>query len=160
LSIAQNEGPVLERLRSVLQSRYGNTSISTATGRNCKQLRLTGGTVNIAKFLGEIRPKRLLDKFNPESLGRINSPDTQNDKVVSVYPSGKQEIVQIEIDAKTMIVEGYPHHNCYEHNEDYMGAQGNNHWRGFLMMYGVDKGQFDAGYISLGYINSKYKGVV
>ena len=160
LSICQNEGPVLERLRSVLEARYGNTSTYAASGRNCRQLRLSGGTRNIAKLLGEIRPKRLLDKFNPESLGRINSPDVQNDKVVSIYPAGKQEIVQIDIDAKTMIVEGYPHHNCYEHNEDYMGAQGNNHWRGFLMMYGVDKGQFDAGYISLGYINSKYKGVV
>ena len=46
----------------------------------------------------------------------------------------------------------------YEHDEDYMGAQGNKHWRGCLMLHEVDNGAFDLMPISLKYINNrKYK---
>ena len=157
LSIAQNEGPILDRLKYALEIWYGNTTTYTATGRKCRQLRLQGGTTKIAKFLGEIRPQRLLSKFKPEFLGRINSADTNNDKVVSITKLGPQEIVEIAIDAKTMIVEGYPHHNCYEHNEDYLGPQGNKHWRGILMLHDVQDGEFDLMPVSLDYLGKKYK---
>lgn len=156
LSIAQNEGPILDRLRHALEIWYGPTVTYSINGRNCRQLRLQGGTTNIAKFLGEIRPQRLLSKFKPEFLGRINSPDTNNDKVVSIVKLGLREIVEIAIDAKTMIVEGYPHHNCYEHNEDYLGPQGNKHWRGCLMLHNVDNGSFDLVQVPLHYLESKY----
>lgn len=47
--------------------------------------------------------------------------------------------------------------SCYEHNEDYMSAQGNNHWRGFLVLHGVKPGgQFDMMSVSLEYLNQKY----
>lgn len=46
--------------------------------------------------------------------------------------------------------------SCYEHSEDYLGPQGNNHWRGFLMMHDVHDGQFDLMPVSLKYINKKY----
>lgn len=47
--------------------------------------------------------------------------------------------------------------SCYEHNEDYMSFQGNNHWRGFLVLHDVNDGEFDLMPVSLKYINSKYK---
>lgn len=46
--------------------------------------------------------------------------------------------------------------SCYEHNEDYMSFQGNNHWRGFLMLHDVHDGEFDIMPVSLKYINRKY----
>lgn len=46
--------------------------------------------------------------------------------------------------------------SCYEHDEDYLGAQGNKHWRGFLMLHEVDNGQFDLMTVTLNYINKKY----
>jgi hypothetical protein len=33
--------------------------------------------------------------------------------------------------------------SCYEHNEDYLGYQGNRHWRGLLVLNNVDDGEFD-----------------
>lgn len=157
LAISQNEGKVLDRLLETI-SEFGFSSGSRcANGRSCWQTRLIGGTTEIARFLGKIRPTRLLAKFKPEFLGRINSPDENNDKVVSIKDIGEQEIVMISIDAKTMIVEGYPHHNCYEHNEDYLGPQGNTHFRGFHMLYEVNDGAFFHHAISLNYINEKYK---
>lgn len=46
--------------------------------------------------------------------------------------------------------------SCYEHNEDYLGPQGNKHWRGFLMLHDVHDGEFDLMPVSLSYINKKY----
>lgn len=33
--------------------------------------------------------------------------------------------------------------SCYEHDEDYLGPQGNKHWRGFLVLHDVKDGQTD-----------------
>jgi hypothetical protein len=46
--------------------------------------------------------------------------------------------------------------SCYEHDEDYLGAQGNKHWRGFLMLHEVVDGGFDLMPVSLDYVNKKY----
>ena len=46
--------------------------------------------------------------------------------------------------------------SCYEHNEDYLGPQGNKHWRGALMFHEVDQGQFDLMPVSLDYLNKKF----
>ena len=46
--------------------------------------------------------------------------------------------------------------SCYEHDEDYMGPQGNKHWRGILMLHDVHEGQFDVMPVSLKYLRKKY----
>lgn len=46
--------------------------------------------------------------------------------------------------------------SCYEHDEDYLGPQGNKHWRGFLMLHDVQDGEFDLMPVSLSYINKRY----
>jgi hypothetical protein len=50
--------------------------------------------------------------------------------------------------------------SCYEHDEGYMGPQGNQHWRGFMMLNDCRNGSFDPMPISLKYINEKYPDVV
>lgn len=72
--------------------------------------------------------------------------------------AGHQQGLQIstahQADGKrlTSIIAG----SCYEHSEDYMSSQGNNHWRGFLMLHDVRDGEFDVMPVSLKYINQKY----
>lgn len=46
--------------------------------------------------------------------------------------------------------------SCYEHNEDYMGPQGNKHWRGIVVLHEVDNGSFDEMFCSLQWVKSKY----
>lgn len=46
---------------------------------------------------------------------------------------------------------------CYEHNEDYLGPQGNAHFRGIHMLYEVNNGSFYHHAITLNYLNGKYK---
>jgi hypothetical protein len=74
--------------------------------------------------------------------------------------AGHQQGLQIATDYRadgallTSIIAG----SCYEHNEDYMGPQGNKHWRGALMLHDVVDGAFDVMPISLKYFNQrKYK---
>ena len=46
--------------------------------------------------------------------------------------------------------------SCYLHDEEYMGNQGNNHWRGLVMLHEVNDGQFDEMFVSLDYLKQKY----
>lgn len=45
---------------------------------------------------------------------------------------------------------------CYLHDEDYLGVQGNRHWRGIWMLYECGAGGFDEHPISLNYLKKKY----
>ncbi len=46
--------------------------------------------------------------------------------------------------------------SCYEHNEDYLGPQGNKHWRGLLVLHEVHDGHFDLMPVSLKFLKDKY----
>lgn len=46
--------------------------------------------------------------------------------------------------------------SCYEHDEDYLGPQGNKHWRGILVLHEVHDGSFDLMPVSLDYLKKKY----
>jgi hypothetical protein len=46
--------------------------------------------------------------------------------------------------------------SCYEHDEDYLGPQGNRHWRGILVLHEVENGEFDLMPVSLKYLKRKY----
>lgn len=70
------------------------------------------------------------------------------------HQQGLQIATSYKADGKmiTSIIAG----SCYEHSEDYMSSQGNNHWRGFLMLHDVKDGEFDVMPVSLRYINKRY----
>lgn len=44
----------------------------------------------------------------------------------------------------------------YLHDEEYMGPQGNNHWRGALMLHNCEDGQFDLNLLPMKYLKEKY----
>lgn len=46
--------------------------------------------------------------------------------------------------------------SCYTHEEDYLGPQGNRHWRGVLMLNDVHEGEFDLMPVSTKYLLEKY----
>jgi hypothetical protein len=159
LGITQKVGPTLERIRAYLLSELGITAMSEHNDQtNCTTLRVQGGRTNIAKVLGSLRPERLLAKFRPELLGRVSLKPERHHSVVSIEPVGKGEIVRIAIDAKTMVVEGYGHHNCYLHEESYLSPQGTNYWRGILLLHEINRGNFSLVEVSLEYLARKYRG--
>lgn len=72
--------------------------------------------------------------------------------------AGHQQGMQIAMSHRadgvrlTSIIAG----SCYEHNEDYLGYQGNKHWRGIIMLHDVNEGEFDVMPVSLKYLRGKY----
>jgi hypothetical protein len=44
----------------------------------------------------------------------------------------------------------------YQHHEEYLGAQGNHHWRGLLVLHEVRAGDFDVMEVSLEYLKRRY----
>lgn len=46
--------------------------------------------------------------------------------------------------------------SCYEHDEDYLGPQGNRHWRGILVLHDVVDGAFDLMPVSLKFLKERY----
>lgn len=72
---------------------------------------------------------------------------------IAGHQQGKQIAYATRADGTTItaIIAG----SCYEHDEDYMGAQGNKHWRGALMLHEVNNGSFDEMWLSLNYLNNR-----
>ena len=70
------------------------------------------------------------------------------------HQQGRQVAYGIRADGSiiTCIIAG----SCYLHNEDYMGVQGNTHWRGIVVLHDVQDGQFDEMFVSLKYLRKKY----
>lgn len=88
-------------------------------------------------------------------MGRpTTSANAQLNKTHMSCISGHQQGLQIATgktgDGKLIhsIIAG----SCYEHNEDYLGRQGNNHWRGALMLNDVNDGDFDIMPLRLNYL--------
>lgn len=47
----------------------------------------------------------------------------------------------------------------YLHDEDYLGPQGNNYWRGVVVKHQVEDGMYDPMFVSFDYLCRKYEGV-
>lgn len=73
---------------------------------------------------------------------------------IAGHQQGRQTATAYRADGKriTGIIAG----SCYEHDEDYMGPQGNNHWRGLVHLHEVDDGEFDEMFVSLNYLERRY----
>lgn len=46
--------------------------------------------------------------------------------------------------------------SCYLHDEDYLGPQGNTHWRGVILKQGVNRGTYSPILVDLDYLRGRY----
>lgn len=97
--------------------------------------------------------------FTSGVLGRpATSAQAQLNKKHMSCIAGHQQGLQIATGHRadgtqlTSIIAG----SCYEHDEDYLGPQGNKHWRGVLMLHEVKDGAFDLMPVSLKYLMDNY----
>jgi len=74
---------------------------------------------------------------------------------VAGHQQGKQIAYATRADGST--ITGMIVGSCYEHEEDFLGPQGNKHWRGMVMLHGVENGCFDEMFVSLDYLNRRFK---
>ena len=64
----------------------------------------------ILRFLGSVRPLRLLAKFSPDSMGSVYYDPWV--KVARVTPVGEREVVALQTSSRTFVAEGFLSHNC------------------------------------------------
>lgn len=112
LSVSQNPGPVLQRIDAAIAS-YGTGTSGRVVKKNSRcEVRYIGGFLaERLKFLGTVRPERLISKVDFNKIGCMQSRYGCH-KVVSVRPAGVQQIIKMQTSSRTFIAEGYPMHNC------------------------------------------------
>lgn len=114
LFYAQNEGPIDDRAVRVftkLGFTFAGDAKSEYNGVTCMRRRLTGGFREVVRFLGSIRPRRLLAKFVAES-DNLSNFRTIPSRVLSIRPAGVRTVVDITTTTGTFIANGFAVHNC------------------------------------------------
>lgn len=113
VGFAQNPGIVLDRACEILRSLDHAFTVYESI-KTVVQARICGASSEKMRLLGRIRPERLIAKFRPEMLGRIQaSTNRQCPKVVRIEDAGTGDVAKIQTSTGTLIVEGFAHHNCH-----------------------------------------------
>lgn len=97
--------------------------------------------------------------FTSGVAGRpVTSPNTLITKkhVSCVMGHVQQDGIASQYTAEGKRITGIFAGACYLHDEDYMGPQGNVHWRGVWMLNDVKNGSFEPMQLSLDYLRRKY----
>lgn len=116
LVMSQVEGPVMDKAFQIADRfRYNPNLIprKNNTGRPVTNLYVTGGFPGLMQALGELRPVRLIDKWETLDVSTRSIQPVEKVKVVEVVDAGLHDIQEIETSTGTYIGEGYLHHNCY-----------------------------------------------
>jgi len=98
---------------------------------------------------------------NPNSLVKGVVAGQMNSKLNNLghsFTMGHQQTLQYGLKYLTngQVLQGLVAGACYQHPEEYMGPQGNNHWRGIIVKHRVTEGTYDPMFISLDYLKDKY----
>lgn len=119
LGFSQRDNVMLVKVRKYLEELGFRTWERNETGRNedVTVLHVGGGRPEIMRFLGQVRPERLLDKLQVGELGTIGRHSRWAD--VETHPNlvskefvGNQEVVVLETSTETYVAEGLASHNC------------------------------------------------
>lgn len=73
---------------------------------------------------------------------------------IAGHQPGRQSVSEKKGNGRllTAIIAG----SAYDYDLDYMGPQGNKHWRGIIMLHNAWDSQFDELYVPIDYLKSKY----
>lgn len=110
VSVAQNPGPVLDRVRALLTER-GFTFGDYGSDSRSRQVWIQGGLAEQIRLLSLLRPGRLIEKAERLWDGlRVESRTVA--EVESIEHLGDQHVVAVQTDGRTFVAEGWLSHNC------------------------------------------------
>jgi hypothetical protein len=83
------------------------------------KLFIKGGRRELLRFLGSVRPQRLLNNFNPNDLGTVRCSNGKlgsdvHPRVNSIKFVGTKKVIPIRTTSRTYVAEGLASHNCLE----------------------------------------------
>jgi poly [ADP-ribose] polymerase len=115
IGASQNPGIVYDKLSSLLEDRtHESWAISRKPSGSSPthSVRQKGGVHNRLRFLGEVRPERVMRNHLSWLEGRIFQAYCYP-KVVEVIDVGIREVVTLGTTTKTFLAEGYAAHNSW-----------------------------------------------
>lgn len=124
VTFAQRDNVMLEQVKQYLSECGFNWNADYADKRKIAlnqdlvyKLFIKGGKRELLKFLGSVRPNRLLNSFDPDHLGTVRCPN--GDLGMDIHPSvtsleyiGVQKVIPIRTSTRTYVAEGLASHNC------------------------------------------------
>lgn len=116
IELGQNPGPALDRATSLLSSLGFRFSLYENERDKLRTVHLLGGTGESLRFLGMVRPGRLLNDARELRCGIPRGNCQPTLEVLSVTPRGPDEIVGLSTSAHTYIAEGFGHANTEYHD--------------------------------------------
>jgi intein/homing endonuclease len=124
VSISQRPGAILNQTKDFLHAesfslRLVDRLATRGFGKgDCLSLHLRGGLLHRINFLQRIRPQKITN-LDISQWGRLERrPGAEVNSVIKIIPDGVQEIVHIGTSTNTLIVDGYPMHNCRKDVQD------------------------------------------
>ena len=103
LGFGQLDNPMSKEVCNVLDA------LGFDYGKSENNWTIKGGRPEIMRFLGQIRPRRLLDNFNPSHLGSMQRKDAI--AVERIEFIGEQEVIALKTSEGTFVAEGFASHN-------------------------------------------------
>lgn len=110
LGFCQKPNGMLDLVRHELDARGFTYRQGTNETNGVVRIDVAGGVREIMRFIGSIRPRRLVDNLGPLEGGAILGDKV---RVVSRDFVGLQEVVGILTDTATLVVDGFASHNSY-----------------------------------------------
>lgn len=119
LVIAQNEGPVLDRIKrelTALSVAFTQSLVDKKKSVRCFRV-CVFGVQDVSFLLGTLRPTRLIDRSAELLLGQTGLGKNSDALVTAVEPLPDGPLVGITTSTSTLITDGYVSHNCGEAHE-------------------------------------------
>ena len=112
VGIGQKSGPQLDYLKQLLTDKKFKYGESINKDSNVHSIRINGGLWESVRFLGQIRPVRLLSKVDWfKNNPTVHFKRTLPLNIVSIEPAGKQMVAELGTSTKTYVGEGFLCHN-------------------------------------------------
>ena len=81
------------------------------TNSDVYSLRIAGGRPEVLRFLGQVRPVRLLSRFTADHLGAFRGHERV--AISAIEFLGEQPLIAAQTSTRTFIAEGFASHNSY-----------------------------------------------
>lgn len=134
LSFAQNPNPFLSRVEDYLAASHYPLNRYITVGKT-GHVNLRGGMDASLRFLMEMRPPRLLEKWRSSSLEHVSLYNREKVPIEEVRYIGRQAMVTLTTSTGTYIAEGFGAHNTYK-TAAFTWAKRNPLGRGWVMGLG------------------------
>lgn len=120
----QNQNAMLERVKQLL-TEFDFDFYEAPKPPSCRYVEIRGGFSEKLRFLAQIRPARLLDKWFATDISILTTKITSSAdraEIISILPCGDKEVVTLSSSSETYVANGYGMHNTYEGAYDLINA--------------------------------------